>query len=239
MLNNIHCHIFEYEAYSLVEDEENLHLAIKLILELENYNVTSVYNGKNAILKFRDGEYDLIILDVMLPEINGFDICESIRLENSKIPILFLTSKSSNEDKIKGLKIADDYLTKPFNLKELLLRVRNLIERSQDREFRYENEVFSMAGYIIDFNSFTVENKDGEQYTLTHKQLKLLKLFIERKNQVIGRQEILEKVWGYDVYPSSRTMDNFILLLERYLKKKNLLLPIFKSIRGVGYKFTP
>ena len=223
----------------LVEDEENLHLAIKLNLELENYNVTSVYNGKNAILKFRDGRYDLIILDVMLPEINGFDICESIRLENSKIPILFLTSKSSNEDKIKGLKIADDYLTKPFNLKELLLRVRNLIERSQDREFRYENEVFSMAGCIIDFNSFTVENKDGEQYTLTHKQLKLLKLFIEKKNQVISRQEILEKVWGYDVYPSSRTMDNFILLFRKIFEKEKPSSTHFKSIRGVGYKFTP
>ena len=223
----------------LVEDEENLHLAIKLNLELENYNVTSVYNGKNAILKFRDGRYDLIILDVMLPEINGFDICESIRLENSKIPILFLTSKSSNEDKIKGLKIADDYLTKPFNLKELLLRVRNLIERSQNREFRSENEVFSMAGCIIDFNSFTVENKNGEQYTLTHKQLKLLKLFIEKKNQVISRQEILEKVWGYDVYPSSRTMDNFILLFRKIFEKEKPSSTHFKSIRGVGYKFTP
>lgn len=223
----------------LVEDEENLHLAIRLNLELENYNVTSVYNGKNAILKFRDGRYDLIILDVMLPEINGFDICESIRLENSKIPILFLTSKSSNEDKIKGLKIADDYLTKPFNLKELLLRVRNLIERSQDREFRSENEVFSMAGCIIDFNSFTVENKDGGQYTLTHKQLKLLKLFIEKKNQVISRQEILEKVWGYDVYPSSRTIDNFILLFRKIFEKEKPSSTHFKSIRGVGYKFTP
>ena len=112
----------------LVEDEENLHLAIKLNLELEQYNVTSVYNGKNALLKFQEGRYDLIILDVMLPEVNGFDICESIRLEDSKVPILFLTAKSSNEDKLTGLKMADDYLTKPFNLKELLLRVKNLIE---------------------------------------------------------------------------------------------------------------
>ena len=174
----------------LVEDEENLHLAIKLNLELENYKVTSVYNGKNAILKFKKGRYDLIILDVMLPEINGFDICESIRLENAKIPILFLTSKSSNEDKIKGLKIADDYLTKPFNLKELLLRVKNLIERTQLKELPSENGVLTMAGCKIDFNSFTIENKDGDQVTLTHKQIKLLKLFIEKKNQVISRQEI-------------------------------------------------
>ena len=223
----------------LVEDEENLHLAIKLNLELENYKVTSVYNGKNAILKFKKGRYDLIILDVMLPEINGFDICESIRLENDKIPILFLTSKSSNEDKIKGLKIADDYLTKPFNLKELLLRVKNLIERTQLKELPSENGVLTMAGCKIDFNSFTIENKDGDQVTLTHKQIKLLKLFIEKKNQVISRQEILEKVWGYDVYPSSRTIDNFILLFRKLFEKDSPSSTYFKSVRGVGYKFTP
>ena len=135
----------------LVEDEENLHLAIKLNLELEHYNVSSVYNGKNAISKFREGRYDLIILDVMLPEISGFDICESIRLENSKIPILFLTAKSTNEDKLKGLKIADDYLTKPFNLKELLLRVKNLIDRTQIKESSLDDEHIILADCKIDF----------------------------------------------------------------------------------------
>jgi two-component system alkaline phosphatase synthesis response regulator PhoP len=223
----------------LVEDEENLHLAIKLNLELEHYNVSSVYNGKNAISKFREGRYDLIILDVMLPEISGFDICESIRLENSKIPILFLTAKSTNEDKIKGLKIADDYLTKPFNLKELLLRVKNLIDRTQIKESSLDDEQIILAGFKIDFKSFIIENNDGDQVTLTHKQIKLLKLFIERKNEVISRQEILEKVWGYDVYPSSRTIDNFVLLFRKFFEKNLPSSTYFKSIRGVGYKFTP
>lgn len=223
----------------LVEDEENLHLAIKLNLELEHYNVSSVYNGKNAISKFREGRYDLIILDVMLPEISGFDICESIRLENSKIPILFLTAKSTNEDKIKGLKIADDYLTKPFNLKELLLRVKNLIDRTQIKESSLDDEQIILAGCKIDFKSFIIENNDGDQVTLTHKQIKLLKLFIERKNEVISRQEVLEKVWGYDVYPSSRTIDNFVLLFRKFFEKNLPSSTYFKSIRGVGYKFTP
>jgi len=223
----------------LVEDEENLHLAIKLNLELEHYNVSSVYNGKNAISKFREGRYDLIILDVMLPEISGFDICESIRLENSKIPILFLTAKSTNEDKLKGLKIADDYLTKPFNLKELLLRVKNLIDRTQIKESSLDDEHIILADCKIDFKSFIIENNDGDQVTLTHKQIKLLKLFIERKNEVISRQEILEKVWGYDVYPSSRTIDNFVLLFRKFFEKNLPSSTYFKSIRGVGYKFTP
>tara|TARA_B100001094_G_C18150267_1_gene783284 strand:+ start:466 stop:1158 length:693 start_codon:yes stop_codon:yes gene_type:complete len=223
----------------LVEDEENLHLAIKLNLELEQYNVTSAYNGRNALLKFQEGRYDLIILDVMLPEVNGFDICESIRLENSKVPILFLTAKSSNEDKLTGLKMADDYLTKPFNLKELLLRVKNLIKRTQSLSNNSKSKILFLAGCKIDLKSFVIEDSQGKQVTLTHKQIKLLKLFIERKNQVISRQEILEKVWGYDVYPSSRTIDNFILLFRKVFEKNLTSSTYFKSIRGVGYKFTP
>ena len=223
----------------LVEDEENLHLAIKLNLELENYNVTSVYNGKNAISKFRLGRFDLIILDVMLPEINGFDICESIRLENSKVPILFLTAKSSNEDKLMGLRIADDYLTKPFNLKELMLRVQNLISRTQNEEDSDKKNKLFIAGCNVDFKSFVIQNSEGDDFTFTHKQIKLLKLFIEKKDQVISRQEILEKVWGYDVYPSSRTIDNFILLFRKVFEKNLPPSTYFKSVRGVGYKFTP
>ena len=114
----------------LVEDEEHLHSAIKLNLELEGYHVSSIFNGKNALHKFNESRFDLIILDVMLPTINGFDICQSIRLENDQIPIMFLTAKSSNDDIVTGLKMADDYLTKPFNLNELLLRVNNLIKRT-------------------------------------------------------------------------------------------------------------
>ena len=223
----------------LVEDEENLHLAIKLNLELENYNVTSVYSGKNAISKFRQGRFDLIILDVMLPEMNGFDICESIRLENSKVPILFLTAKSSNEDKLTGLRIADDYLTKPFNLKELILRVQNLISRTQNEEESDKQNKLFIAGCNVDLKSFVIQNSDGDVFTLTHKQIKLLKLFIEKKDQVISRQEILEKVWGYDVYPSSRTIDNFVLLFRKVFEKNLPSSTYFKSVRGVGYKFTP
>ena len=115
----------------LVEDEENLHEAIKMNLELEDYIVTSVFNGKEAMRKFNQGRYDLVILDVMLPGVNGFDICQAIRLENKQVPILFLTAKNASHDRINGLKVGgDDYLTKPFNLEELILRSANLIKRS-------------------------------------------------------------------------------------------------------------
>ena len=221
----------------LVEDEEHLHSAIKLNLELEGYHVISVYNGKNALHKFNESRFDLIILDVMLPEFNGFDICQSIRLENQKVPIMFLTAKSSNEDKIKGLKMADDYLTKPFNLNELLLRVKNLIKRNIDPEIT--QTIYSIGNVVVDFNSFELKSKTGNQIELTQKQIKLLKLFVEKPNEVISRQEILEKIWGFDVYPSSRTIDNFILTFRKIFEKDLPPSTFFKSIRGVGYKYTP
>ena len=221
----------------LVEDEEHLHSAIKLNLELEGYHVSSIFNGKNALQKFNESRFDLIILDVMLPTINGFDICQSIRLENDHIPIMFLTAKSSNEDIVKGLKMADDYLTKPFNLNELLLRVNNLIKRNNQVHNKLNQ--FVIGEFTIDFNSFVVNDSKGTPVGLTHKQIKLLKLFIEKPNEVVSRQEILEKIWGFDVYPSSRTIDNFILTFRKIFEKDVESSTYFKSIRGVGYKFTP
>jgi len=221
----------------LVEDEEHLHSAIKLNLELEGYHVSSIFNGKNALHKFNESRFDLIILDVMLPTINGFDICQSIRLENDQIPIMFLTAKSSNDDIVTGLKMADDYLTKPFNLNELLLRVNNLIKRNNQVQNKLSQ--FVIGEFTIDFNSFVVSNSKGKTVELTHKQIKLLKLFVEKPNEVVSRQEILEKIWGFDVYPSSRTIDNFILTFRKIFEKDIESSTYFKSIRGVGYKFTP
>ena len=221
----------------LVEDEEHLHSAIKLNLELEGYHVSSIFNGKNAIQKFNESRFDLIILDVMLPTINGFDICQSIRLENDQIPIMFLTAKSSNDDIVTGLKMADDYLTKPFNLNELLLRVNNLIKRNNQVQNKLSQ--FVIGEFTIDFNSFVVSDSKRTPVELTHKQIKLLKLFVEKPNEVVSRQEILEKIWGFDVYPSSRTIDNFILTFRKIFEKDVESSTYFKSIRGVGYKFTP
>tara|TARA_B100000989_G_scaffold203833_1_gene154244 strand:+ start:165 stop:848 length:684 start_codon:yes stop_codon:yes gene_type:complete len=221
----------------LVEDEEHLHSAIKLNLELEGYHVSSIFNGKNALHKFNESRFDLIILDVMLPTINGFDICQSIRLENDQIPIMFLTAKSSNDDIVTGLKMADDYLTKPFNLNELLLRVNNLIKRNNQVQNKLTQ--FVIGEFTIDFNSFVVSDSKGTPAVLTHKQIKLLKLFVEKPNEVVSRQEILEKIWGFDVYPSSRTIDNFILTFRKIFEKDVKPSTYFKSIRGVGYKFTP
>ena len=223
----------------LVEDEEKLHEAIKINLELEGYLVNSVYNGKEAMKRFNQGRYDLVILDVMLPGVNGFDICQSIRLENNQIPILFLTAKNTSQDRVNGLKVGgDDYLAKPFNLEELILRSANLIKRSSVSSDQLIDQ-FKIGEYLIDFNSFEVISNNGEKNSLTNRQIKLLRLLIEKSNQVVSRQEILEKIWGYDVYPSTRTIDNVILVFRKIFEKNVEPFTYFKSVRGVGYKFTP
>jgi len=223
----------------LVEDEENLHEAIKMNLELEDYIVTSVFNGKEAMRKFNQGRYDLVILDVMLPGVNGFDICQAIRLENKQIPILFLTAKNASHDRINGLKVGgDDYLTKPFNLEELILRSANLIKRSLITTDKSIDQ-YRIGEFVIDFNSFEVIAENGQMSRLTNRQIKLLRLLIEKSNQVVSRQEILEKIWGYDVYPSTRTIDNVILAFRKIFEINVEPFTYFKSVRGVGYKFTP
>ena len=225
----------------VVEDEEHLNEAIKLNLDLEGYDVVSVYKGKDALQKFKEGRFDLIILDVMLPEVNGFDICQTIRLDDNQTPILFLTAKNSAQDRVKGLKIGgDDYLAKPFNLEEFILRVQKLIQRTTTSESLEANlEAFKIGGSRINFKSFEVVDEDGILHKLTQRQIKLLKLLIDKKDEVVSRQEILEKVWGYDVYPSTRTIDNVILSFRKIFEKNVDANTYLKSVRGVGYKFTP
>ena len=223
----------------LVEDEEHLLKTIQLNLELEGYSVSIANNGIEALKEFRKGEFNLIILDVMLPEMNGFDVCEQIRKENTTVPLLFLTAKGSSSDKIQGLKLgADDYLTKPFNLEELLLRVQILLKRGNlQAESKKQLETYSFGGNSINFITYEIEGINGTTQ-LSKKEIALLKLLIERKGEVISREEILDSVWGKDAYPSSRTIDNYILAFRKYFEKNQRDPLHFNSIRGVGYKFT-
>jgi two-component system alkaline phosphatase synthesis response regulator PhoP len=225
----------------LVEDEEHLLEAIKLNLELEGHFVVAVNDGKKAINTFRQERFDLLVLDVMLPEMDGFRVCETIRLENKEVPILFLTAKDSSEDKINGLKKgADDYLVKPFNLEEFLLRVQILLKRSPRQSLSNKvQETYTFGDNRINFSTFEINCANGMKAQLTKKEALLLKLLIERQNEVVSRETILETVWGYDVYPSTRTIDNFILTFRKYFEKNPKEPQFFHSIRSIGYKFTP
>jgi two-component system, OmpR family, alkaline phosphatase synthesis response regulator PhoP len=224
----------------LVEDEENIRETLKLSLELEGYAVAACENGKIALQCFRSERFDLALLDVMMPEIDGYNLCKIIRLEDPHLPIIFLTAKSSSQDKVQGLKLgADDYISKPFNLEELLLRMGNLIKRAESNTPLPDLKSYVFGDNKVNFLTYEVETREGQKITLSKREALLLKLLIERKNEVVSRQEILETIWGYDVFPSTRTIDNYILQFRKYFEEDTKNSQHFHSIRGVGYKFTP
>lgn len=224
----------------LAEDEENLHDALKLNLELEGYEVTSAYTGSVTLQKVQQEYFDLLILDVMLPDLDGISITETIRVQNNDVPILILSAKNTGADRVLGLKKgADDYLTKPFNLEELLLRVQKLIRKNKKlNEKDYVGDTYQFGSNTIDFRAQEAVNKNGERIQLSKKEAMLLKLLIENKNDVVPREKILQTVWGYNVYPTTRTIDNFILNFRKYFEQDSRNPRYFHSVRGVGYKYT-
>ena len=224
----------------LVEDEESLREALKLNLEMEAYEVTSVGNGKAALKAFQEEYFDCIILDIMMPEIDGLMVCESIRLSNDKVPILFLSARSSGADRVMGLKKGgDDYLTKPFNLEELLLRVDKLIQKNKQLD-KGSNDwnVYEIGKGRIDLQAQECTDIHGKKHALTKKELQFLKLLIDHKNEVVSREYILKMVWGFNVFPTTRTIDNFILNFRKYFEEDSRNPRYFHSVRGIGYKFT-
>jgi len=224
----------------LAEDEENLHEALKLNLELEGYEVTSTYDGAAALKALQEEYFDLLILDVMLPEVDGIAVTETVRINNNEVPILILSAKSSSADRVLGLKKgADDYLTKPFNLEELLLRVNNLINKSKRiAEKQVIPDEYVFGNNKVNFKALQSTDREGRKIALTKKEAMLLKLLIENKNEVVTREKILQAVWGYNVYPTTRTIDNFILSFRKYFEEDSRNPKFFHSVRGIGYKFT-
>jgi two-component system alkaline phosphatase synthesis response regulator PhoP len=224
----------------LVEDEENLHEALKLNLELEQYEITSAFTGSEALQKIQSEYFDLIILDVMLPDVDGISITETVRVQNNQVPILILSAKDTSSDRVLGLKKgADDYLTKPFNLEELLLRVQKLIDKNKKMQDKDTvGDTYQFGGHTIDFNAQEAITKEGQRIQLSKKEAMLLKLLFENKNDVVPREKILQTVWGYNVYPTTRTIDNFILNFRKYFEHDSRNPRYFHSVRGVGYKYT-
>jgi two-component system alkaline phosphatase synthesis response regulator PhoP len=226
------------ERILIVEDEENLLEGIKLNLELEGYEVIAATDGIQAVETFTKQRFDLVILDVMLPELSGFNVCERIRFIDSHVPVLFLTAKDTMEDKLEGFKIgADDYMVKPFNLQELLLRVKALLKRSVKNEANGTIGIYKFGGNTINFNTFEVIAYDKTKYKLTKREAAFLKILVDHKNEVVSRQHILQSAWNYDVLPNTRTIYNFISNFRKYFEKDPRHPKHFFSIRGVGYQF--
>ena len=222
----------------LVEDEENLRSTIALNLELEGYDLQCAVNGKEALQLFKANRFDIVVLDIMLPEINGLDVCREMRKENRSVFILFLSARSMGSERIEGLKAgADDYLSKPFNLEELLLRIEILFKRKVPLTNTGHINSTTINGRVINFDTYQFVTPEGKNESLSKKETLLLKLLIEKKNQVVSRDEILEQVWGYETFPTGRTIDNFILAFRKYFETDPAKPRHFISVRGVGYKF--
>ena len=223
----------------LIEDEKSLSDLIQMNLEMEGYEVTSIQNGRVAFdLSKKMDSFQLIILDVMLPEVSGLDICKEIR-KYSAVPILFLSAKGTTEDRIAGLKLGgNDYLSKPFDLEELLLRVHNLT--IQPTLFKQKEASLLLIGNKeVNFETFEVRDLiTNVVFTLSKKEIELLRFFSEKENIVISRDEILDRIWGKDQFPTSRTIDNYILSFRKIFENDPKSPEYFHSIRAVGYKFT-
>ena len=220
----------------LVEDETSLHELIKLNLELEGHTVSSFFTGNEAMKNLdQSAKADLVILDIMLPNVSGLDICVAIR-KNSDVPILFLSAKGTTSDRIIGLKKGGtDYLVKPFDLEELLLKVSILVRTPKVKQ---EQTKVVVNDKTVDFVTFEVRDTANQLVaTLTKKEIELLRLFDSKAGQVISRNEILDSVWGQDQFPSSRTVDNFIVGFRKLFEVDQRNPQFFQSIRGVGYKF--
>jgi two-component system, OmpR family, alkaline phosphatase synthesis response regulator PhoP len=222
----------------VVDDEEHLAAGIRENLEAEGYRADVAHDGRAGLERVRDQRFDLVVLDVMMPNMDGLQLCEQMRREGVQTPVLFLTVKHDVADRVRGFEAGgDDYLAKPFHLKELLLRVAAILRRSSWYQASGAPLVFD--GNRVDFQTYEARAWDGSEHALTHKEAMILKVLSERANTIVTREEILDRVWGYEVFPSTRTIDNFIVRLRKRFERNPELPAHFHTVRGVGYRFTP
>lgn len=224
----------------LVEDELTLAEGIRENLEAEGYQVEHIARGKEALEAILQREFDLVVLDVMLPEIDGYTICSRAREAGRDVPVLFLTAKSEGRDRIRGLEAGgDDYLSKPFHLEEFLLRVRAILRRRLWLESEVtKGKVISFGGNEFDVRAMQARSFDGRRHDLSQKEAMILQTLADREGEVVSRDEILDAVWGYDVFPSSRTVDNFIVRLRKRFEPRPDDPVFIHTVRGIGYRFT-
>lgn len=223
----------------LVEDEKHLAKGLSFNLEKEGYQVTVAEDGLSALDLLREDSFDMMILDLMLPKLGGMEVVKKVRETNIRFPVLMLTAKTTDEDRTLGLEAgADDYITKPFHLPELLLRVKGILRRKDwYQEPVRKLEYFEFDNMWVDFNTGKARGCDGEFY-LTSKEVLVMNLLIVNRGNVVSREELLEKVWGYSPNTETRTVDNFISRLRKYFEKKPQTPRYIVTVREKGYQFT-
>jgi len=218
----------------IVEDEPNMRLGLKDNLEFEGYKVIIATDGSQGLTAIENNSYDLVLLDVMLPEMSGFDVCRIARERGITTPIILLTAKGEEIDKVLGLELgADDYITKPFGLRELLARIKAVLRRGAST--KQEPKQASIGKMEVNFSTYSA-SIDQEQIKMSHKEFEILKYLWEHKNDTVSRYQLLEDIWGYDEQPTTRTVDNFILKLRQKIELNPEVPQIILTVHGVGYK---
>lgn len=218
----------------VIEDEQNLLETIRLNLELDGFEVETCSDGQKALEQFKSYQPQLVLLDVMLPHVNGFDLCQQFKSIRPSVPVIFLTAKSQSAEKIRGLKLgADDYVTKPFELEELLLRINNVLKRNPEPG----PSVFRFGGNEVNFDTYEILSVNSGRLTISRREIALLKLLTDHINKVVSRDEIIEQLWVPSENASARTIDNYILNFRKWFEANPKEPRYFQSIRGVGYKF--
>ncbi len=222
----------------LIEDEPEMQKGLRDNLKFEGYDVDVAGDGEKGLKKILEGKHDLVLLDVMLPEMSGFDVCKNAREEGIRTPIIMLTAKGEEIDKVLGLELgADDYITKPFSLRELLARVKAVLRRKEGAASLSENKI-AIGLLQIDFGTYNASRR-GKPIDMTPKEFEILKYLWKNKNQVVSRDALLTNVWGYDESISSRTVDNFILKLRQKIESTPSKPRHIVTIHGTGYKLIP
>jgi len=220
----------------VVDDEQNMRTGLKDNLEFEGYNVDIAIDGEQGLKKILENTYNLIILDVMMPKMSGFDVCKNARQNGVVTPIILLTAKGEEIDKVVGLEIgADDYVTKPFSLRELIARVKAILRRSENMTMDNETREIKIGKLSIDFNSYKATLKNTS-VQMSHKEFEILNYLWKRRNSTVTRDELLSKIWGYDENPTTRTVDNFIMKLRNKIEIDPNHPQVILTVHGIGYK---
>lgn len=223
------------EKILIIEDDSGISKGLEESLSTEGYEIVTESDGEKGFAAALNNNPDLLILDLMLPSKSGLDICKDLRMEHINTPIIMLTAKTSEMDKVLGLELgADDYVTKPFSMKELTARIKALLRRR--KSIHYDFETFAFDDLKIDFKK--METTKGEKkIKLSLKEYELLKYFIINADEVVSRNRMLEEVWGYEVYPTTRTVDNYILMLRKKIESNPSVPKHLVTIHTAGYKF--
>jgi DNA-binding response OmpR family regulator len=218
----------------IVEDEPNMRLGLKDNLEFEGYEVDFAPDGESGLAKILDNPYDLVLLDVMMPKMSGFDVCKTIRKKGITTPVILLTAKDQEIDKVLGLELgADDYVTKPFSLRELLARIKAVLRRGENLK---TDDIKVQIGRIdVNFQNYTAMEQE-KPVQMSHKEFEILNYLWKHRNKTVSRDDLLEKIWGYEESPTTRTVDNFIVKLRQKAEKDPNHPRVIITVHGIGYK---